>query len=177
MFAQSNFFSMDEYFNIKTIALLQPEVGKISVEYADKFMMLRKKLLFTGQLLSVSQKELATLCIIPNPENRVIYSINKVIIVGVSLASLMLADKLSELGLSVTLIDKSRKDIKYRSEHQMVENGLIMLEGGKQQGSYYHQFATVRYIVRRSAYKCSKWEHIVPFSTRRESLLPRIKLE
>lgn len=45
---------MDEYFNLKTIALLEPDISKIPVEYSDKYMMLRKKLLFSHQIKDVT---------------------------------------------------------------------------------------------------------------------------
>ena len=66
MFMQSNFFSIDEYFNLKTIALLESDLSKVPVYYADKYMMMRKRLLFSNQLKDVSQKELRTLSLCTN---------------------------------------------------------------------------------------------------------------
>ena len=66
MFMQSNFFSIDEYFNLKTIALLESDLSKVPVHYADKYMMMRKRLLFSNQLKDVSQKELRTLSLCTN---------------------------------------------------------------------------------------------------------------
>jgi hypothetical protein len=66
---------MDEYFNLKTIALLQPDLSKIPVYYADKFMILRKKLLFSHHINNISPKELKLLCITPNQEHKVLLSV------------------------------------------------------------------------------------------------------
>ena len=63
---------------------------------------------------------------------------------GLSLSTLMIADKLSEFGLTVTIIDKAKKEAKYREDNQIVENGIVMLEGGKQCGSYYWHLNSVK---------------------------------
>ena len=95
MFMQNHFFSVDEYFNLKSIILLEPDCSKVSVEYADKFMILKKRLLFTNQIKETTAKELRHLCIPPHVEHKVSKKIYQVIVIGFSLPVLMMVDKLS----------------------------------------------------------------------------------
>ena len=53
---QANFFSIDEYFNLKTVVLLEPDPSKIPVEYAEKYIMLRKRMLFSNQIKDISPR-------------------------------------------------------------------------------------------------------------------------
>jgi hypothetical protein len=112
MFLQSNFASVDEYFTLKTVVLLEPDVSKIDVEYADKFMMLRKRMLFTNQVQG-SPKELRCMSIRPSPEHRVV-------IIGLSLPSLLIAEKLSDFGITVFLVDKHKREVSYREGNNLI---------------------------------------------------------
>lgn len=61
----------------------------------------------------------------------------RVVIVGLSLASLLVADRISEFGISVLIVDKGKREQRMRDEFQLVENGVMLLEGGNSKGSYF----------------------------------------
>lgn len=47
-------------------------------------------------------------------------------VVGLSLATLMIVDRLSELGITVVVVEKGRKE-RMRDDYQVVENGVMLL--------------------------------------------------
>jgi hypothetical protein len=59
-----------------------------------------------------------------------------VAIIGLSLASLLVADRLGEFGVAVAIVDKGRKEGRMRDDFQVVENGVMILEGGSTRNSY-----------------------------------------
>ena len=68
---QANFFSIDEYFNLKTVALLEPDSSKIPVQYAEKYIMIRKRMIFSNQVKDVSPRELKMMNMQPNQDTKV----------------------------------------------------------------------------------------------------------
>ncbi len=82
--------------------------GKIPAEYAEKYIILKKFLLLNGQIRENSPEELKLLGISETKEQI------KVVIVGISLPNLLLADKLSDFGVQVVLIDKTKREARSR---------------------------------------------------------------
>jgi hypothetical protein len=82
--------------------------AKIPAEYAEKYIILKKFLLLSGQIRESSQEELKLLGISETKEQI------KVAIVGISLPNLLLADKLSDFGVQVVLIDKTKREARIR---------------------------------------------------------------
>ena len=146
LLAEANFFSLDEYFNIKTLALTAPDFSKVSVEYAEKYIMLRKWLFFSGQAKQNNVKELKMLGI--KEANEAF----RVAIVGLSMTTLLIADKLSDFGLQVVIFDKGKRESKLRDEFQVVENGVMLLEGGNGKGSYLKHLESVRFGLCRTTF-------------------------
>jgi hypothetical protein len=149
LFAESHFSSMDEYFNLKTLVVAPAEIARIPVEYAEKYIIMKKWLLLSGQIRYSGAKEARLLGIPERPEVRVA-------IVGLSLASLLIADRLSEFGVSVIVVDKGRKE-RIRDDYQVVENGVMLLEGGNCKGSYFRTLEQVSSPLFRAV---SCWEKL-----------------
>ncbi len=61
LFAEDHFFSMDEYYNIKSLVISAANPSKVPAEYAEKFIILKKFLLLSGQMRESSQEELRLL--------------------------------------------------------------------------------------------------------------------
>jgi hypothetical protein len=55
LFAEDHFFSMDEYYNIKSLVISAANPSKVPAEYAEKFIILKKFLLLSGQMRESSQ--------------------------------------------------------------------------------------------------------------------------
>ena len=102
------------------MALSPADLTSIPVEYLQKLVALKKWLLFSGQLRYPGIKEAKLLGL--NERSDV-----KVVIVGLSLGSLLLADRLSEIGISVAIVDKGRREGRMRDDFQVVENGVALL--------------------------------------------------
>lgn len=110
--------------------MLSPaDLTRVPHEYAEKYIILKKWLLFTAQLRYTGLKEAKLLGIAEKLDV-------KVVIIGLSLASLLVADRLSEFGVSVVVVDKGRREGRTRDEFQVVENGVMLLEGGNTRSSY-----------------------------------------
>ncbi len=90
---------------------------------------MKKWLLFAGQLRYPGVKEARLLGLSERQDV-------KVAIVGLSMGSLLLADRLSEIGLSVAIVDKGRREGRMRDDFQVVENGVAILEGGTNRTAY-----------------------------------------
>ncbi len=51
----------------------------------------------------------------------------RVVIIGISTVTLLIADKLSDFGINVVMLDKGKREGKLKDEFQIVENGLMLL--------------------------------------------------
>lgn len=131
------------------------------MEYAEKYMMLRRRLLFTQQARPSSINQLNY------------FGINgtdsKVIVIGCSLASLIIADTLSEFGIHIIIIDKQKNQLKYTSKRQIVDYGLTILEGHKGQGSYHSYLNNVIILLFSYRLAFNNLVEFVGYSIRRVS--------
>ena len=104
LFADSNFFSLDEYFNIKTIIMIDPQIAKVPAAYTHKYIIASKWLYFSNQVHTLPPKLIRAVRIPESMEAN-----KKIVIIGFSLASGLIADKLSDCGMSVVIVDKNRR--------------------------------------------------------------------
>jgi hypothetical protein len=100
---------------------MNADFSKVSVDYAERYVILRKWLLFSGQVKYNSIRELKSLGIHEK------FDSIRVVIVGLSMATLLIADKFSDFGLNVVIFDKGRREGRLKDEFQVVENGLMLL--------------------------------------------------
>lgn len=91
------------------------------MEYAEKYIILRKWLFFSGQAKQNNIKELKLLGI------KEVNEAFRVVVVGLSMTTLLIADKLSDFGMQVVIFDKGKREGKLKDEFQVVENGVMLL--------------------------------------------------
>lgn len=91
------------------------------MEYAEKYIILRKWLFFSGQAKQNNVKELKLLGI------KEVNEAFRVVVVGLSMTTLLIADKLSDFGMQVVIFDKGKREAKLKDEFQVVENGVMLL--------------------------------------------------
>ena len=76
---------------------------KVPLSYATKYIIANKWLYFSNQVHTISPK-----LITPIKPQTPLQPV-KVVIIGLSLASALIADKLSECGINVLIVDKNRR--------------------------------------------------------------------